>query len=83
MRRVVTAYGETISPEKVRAWLEQPGPHAVILPSATWQKIRASSDDAWTPGWKIYENRGWNTGRGLDLKKGQLALIDLTLVVKK
>jgi len=79
MRRVSRADGEFIPDSDVVSYLNQPGPHAVILSTARWQKIGATPD----PSWKIFEARGWNTAKAWDSKQNCLATIDLTLIVKQ
>lgn len=73
MRRVANGYGQAIPEKDVLSFLGQPGPRAVVLTSALWQKIEGSLDHAHPP-WKTYTARGFNAAKG--------SLIDLTLVVK-
>jgi 4-amino-4-deoxy-L-arabinose transferase-like glycosyltransferase len=74
MRRVSKDYGEAIPETAVISYLAQPGPHAVILSTALWQKLSSGSTEA-NPAWKIYEARGFNAAK--------LSWLDLTLVVKR
>ena len=71
MRRVVKGYGPAIPPEKVLSFLDQPGPRAVLLSSALWQKLSANAPAS---AWKTFEARGINAAK--------VGSIDLTLVVK-
>jgi len=87
MRRVSTNYGQVIQASEVDAFLKQPGPRAVLLSSGLYKMISdeaATSVRVPTPAtsWKIYQTSGWNTAKGWDSKRGGLALMDLTLVVK-
>jgi 4-amino-4-deoxy-L-arabinose transferase-like glycosyltransferase len=70
MRRVVHGYGDTIPATKVVAFLNEPGPRAVLLSTALWQQLRAGTD----PAWKAVEARGFNAAKG--------RFVDLTLIVK-
>jgi 4-amino-4-deoxy-L-arabinose transferase-like glycosyltransferase len=70
MRRVTTAYGQSIPASQVVAFLRQPGPHAVVLTTALGQRLPITSD----PAWKIFSAHGFNAAKG--------NFIDLTLVVK-
>lgn len=70
MRRTVKGYGKTIPETDILPFLNQPGPHAVVLSTALWQRLRTGSD----PSWKVVEARGWNAAKG--------RFIELTLVVK-
>jgi 4-amino-4-deoxy-L-arabinose transferase-like glycosyltransferase len=69
MRRIVRAPLDEISGNEVVAYLNQPGPHAVILSTDVWMRNQTRNS-----AWKIYEARGFNAAR--------LAKLDLTLVVK-
>jgi len=82
MRRVTKAYAESISEAGALDYLNQPGPRAMVLSTSLWERIKPASDNA-NPSWTIYQARGWNTARGWNSAKGTLALVDLTLVVKK
>ena len=73
MRRVAKGYGQSIPESEVVPFLNQPGPHAVVLSSALWQRIDMTSNTT-HPSWKIFKTRGFNTAKG--------NFIDLTLVVK-
>ncbi len=70
MRRVVKGYGHAIGDSEVIAFLDQPGPRAVVLSSALWSRLAGPSH----PSWKVVEARGFNAAK--------LGSIDLTLVVK-
>ena len=70
MRRVTKGYGKSIPESEVMPFLNESGPHAVVLSTALWQRLRAGSD----PSWKIFEARGFNAAKG--------GFVDLTLVVK-
>jgi 4-amino-4-deoxy-L-arabinose transferase-like glycosyltransferase len=70
MRRAVRADGATIPDNEVIAYLQEPGPRAVVLSTKLWNPLAASAD----PGWKIFHARGWNAAK--------LTGLDLTLVVK-
>jgi len=82
MRRIVKGYGQSIPEADVISFLGQPGPRAVVLSSALWKRIEATSPAA-KPDWKIYETPGLNAAKVWDSSKHALALVDLTLVVKK
>ena len=78
MRRVVSGYGQAIPDAEVISFLNQPGPHAVVLSTVLWKKIEEK-----TPGyepwhdyspWKIHTVRGFNAAKG--------NFIDLTLVTQ-
>ncbi|MCE0484910.1 MAG: glycosyltransferase family 39 protein [Methylacidiphilales bacterium] len=72
MRRVTPKYAQSISNLDAGAFLDQPGPHAVILSSSAWKKIEAGTIDL--SSFKIFQARGWNAAKG--------SFVDLTLVVK-
>jgi 4-amino-4-deoxy-L-arabinose transferase-like glycosyltransferase len=72
MRRVVSGYGQSIGEEKVMSFLNEPGPHAVILTSALWRKL---SPPPTPPGLEVFESPGFNAAKG--------GFNDLTLVVKR
>jgi 4-amino-4-deoxy-L-arabinose transferase-like glycosyltransferase len=78
MRRVTKAYGQSIPDSQILPFLNQPGPHAVVLSASLWQRLRAGSD----PAWKVFEAGGLNAAKVWDWKKGAFAFIGLTLVVK-
>jgi 4-amino-4-deoxy-L-arabinose transferase-like glycosyltransferase len=82
MRRVTKAYAEPISEADVLAYLDQPGPRAIVLSTPLWERIKPASHNA-DASWTTYEAGGWNTARGWDSAKGTPAFVDLTLVVKK
>jgi 4-amino-4-deoxy-L-arabinose transferase-like glycosyltransferase len=71
MRHVSQKYGQFIPESEVISFLRKSGPHAVVLSTAAWQRVRADSDAAW----KTVEARGWKSTKG--------SSIDLTLVVKQ
>ena len=71
MRRVVDGYGPTIPSGKVLSFLDEPGPRAVVLSSALWQKL---SETSLSSSWKTFEARGINAAK--------VGPVDLTLVVK-
>jgi 4-amino-4-deoxy-L-arabinose transferase-like glycosyltransferase len=71
MRRVAKGYGKSIPESGVVPFLDQPGPHAVVLSTSLWQRIDRSA--AAHPSWKIEEARGFNAAKG--------RFVDLTLVV--
>jgi len=73
MRRIVTGYGKIISESDVLPFLNQPGPHAVVLSTPLWQRIERNSIFVHSP-WKVFQARGFNAAKG--------GFIDLTLVVK-
>jgi 4-amino-4-deoxy-L-arabinose transferase-like glycosyltransferase len=81
MRRVTKGYGQAISDSEVVPFLNQPGPHAIILSTALWQRLRVSSD----PAWKNFEARGFNAAK-INFKPPcylpKPESLDLTLVVK-
>jgi 4-amino-4-deoxy-L-arabinose transferase-like glycosyltransferase len=70
MRRIVQGYGQLISAADALPFLQKPGPRAVLLATASWQKI----DQAAEPSWKIFSTTAFNTAKG--------HYVDLTLVVK-
>jgi 4-amino-4-deoxy-L-arabinose transferase-like glycosyltransferase len=70
MRGVTKAYAQLLPEKDVAAYLAQPGPRAVILSSALWQKQNGTPD----PTWSIVTAHGLNTAKGTPL--------DLTLVLK-
>jgi 4-amino-4-deoxy-L-arabinose transferase-like glycosyltransferase len=73
MRRVVRGYGQVIPVSQVAAFLEQPGPRAVILTQETWREdVRPQKLD---PDWSVYPESGWNAAR--------LRPVDLVLVIKR
>jgi hypothetical protein len=78
VRRISKNYGQTIAAKDVPSFLRQPGPRAVVLSNAAWDRIRSNAD----PDWRIFSARGWNAAKGWDPAKGTLAFVDLTLVVK-
>jgi len=73
MRRIVTGYGQTIPESEVLSFLAQPGPRAVVVSSALWQKLDSLNRAASIP-LKTYTTRGFNAAKG--------SFIDLTLVVR-
>jgi 4-amino-4-deoxy-L-arabinose transferase-like glycosyltransferase len=73
MRRVVTGYGRAIPSSEMPAFLNQPGPHAVIFSKATLDKSPAIFDGV-RGGIKVYHARGFNAAKG--------SFIGLYLVVK-
>jgi 4-amino-4-deoxy-L-arabinose transferase-like glycosyltransferase len=74
MRRVVKGYGKSISETEILPFLNQSGPHAVVLSTSLWEHLRAGYAHARDPSWKIYKARGFNAAKG--------SIIDLTLIVK-
>jgi 4-amino-4-deoxy-L-arabinose transferase-like glycosyltransferase len=78
MRRIVTGYGQFIGDADVLPFLQQPGPRAVVLSSASWEKLRTNAHSEW----KIFEARGLNAAKFIDSSKRKFALVDLVLVVK-
>jgi 4-amino-4-deoxy-L-arabinose transferase-like glycosyltransferase len=70
MRGETVAYAQFIPEPHVRAFLDQSGPHAVVLTTAKWQQLALTPD----PAWKIFQARGLNAAK--------LRPLDLTLVVK-
>jgi 4-amino-4-deoxy-L-arabinose transferase-like glycosyltransferase len=71
MRRVVKGHGKTIPESEVVSFLAQPGPRAVVLSTALWEKMKKDA----SPAWKTYEARGFNAAK--------LSWLDLTLVVNR
>jgi len=76
MRRVVKGYGKIIPETEVLTYLDQPGPHAVILSSELWPRIRRSrfADEISYSPWRQFSAVGFNAAK--------LNSVDLTLVVK-
>jgi 4-amino-4-deoxy-L-arabinose transferase-like glycosyltransferase len=70
MRHVTTAYADLIDVSKVRAYLDQPGPHAVILSTDLFSKSPQLLD----PDLQVFRARGFNAAKGKP--------IDLTMLVK-
>lgn len=68
MRAVVHRPAYFIHEPQILDFLRQPGPRAVILSTALWEKFSSGSD----PAWKTFRARGWNAAR--------LSSLDLTLV---
>ena len=56
MRRIVTGYGTAIGEGKVMAFLNEPGPHAVVLSSALWRKL---SPPPTPPEFQVFESPGF------------------------
>jgi hypothetical protein len=73
MRRVMKGYGQFIPKSEVGSFLDEPGPHAVLLAGETWAQLYDSTIGGHA-GWKIYSARGFNAAKG--------CFIDLTLIVK-
>jgi len=71
IRRVVKGYGQTIP--QWESFLEQPGPHAVLLSTSAWERVMLISDYSY-PTLRTYQASGFNAAKG--------SFIDLTLVVK-
>ena len=63
MRRVTKAYGQPIPEAEVLPFLNQPGPHAVVLTSSFAQRILDTARSDSDPGWKIFEARGFNAAK--------------------
>ena len=72
MRRVVKGYGQIVPESEVFSFLNQPGPHAVVLSTGLWQRI--GPDATGKPLWKEYQAGGFNAAKGKS--------IDLTMIVK-
>ena len=73
MRRVVRGYAQMIDRDDVAAYLDHPGPRAVILSSELWRRfhfLQVTSQSRW----KVYEAAGFNAAK--------LTSLDLTLIVK-
>ncbi len=70
LRSVCRGYASFLAGKNVGAFLNAPGPHAIVLTTSLWNDLAAKAD----PTWKTYEARGLNTAKGTP--------IDLTLVVK-
>ncbi len=70
MRHVTRAFADFIDAKNVRAYLDQPNSHAVILSTDLWQQLDIPS----RPGWTIVQAQGFNAAKGKP--------IDLTLIVK-
>lgn len=73
MRRVVGGYGHVIPENDVLAFLDLPGPRAVILSTALWKKLEPTYGKA-AASWKTFQARGFNAAKG--------SFVDLTMVVK-
>ena len=71
MRHAVKGYGQTIP--QWESFLEQPGPHAVLLSTSAWERVMLISDYSY-PTLRTYQASGFNAAKG--------SFIDLTLVVK-
>jgi 4-amino-4-deoxy-L-arabinose transferase-like glycosyltransferase len=78
MRRVSKSYGQFIAEADIASFLNQPGPHAVILSTSLWEKMRGSANYPW----QVFYAQGWNTAKAWDSSKHTWAFVDLTLVVK-
>ncbi len=71
MRRVVKGYAQSIPEAEVATFLNQPGPHAVILSDQAFGRLQENRNLLL---WKFYSARGFNAAKG--------SFIDLTLVLK-
>ena len=72
MRRVVRSFGQEIGTRRVLAFLQQPGPLALLVTTETWAKIQPAQN--MDPTFKIFSTRGWNAAKG--------SFINLTLIIK-
>ena len=73
MRRVTREYGQVIPVSGVAAFLQQPGPRAVVLTNAAWREKVFLGKTA--PKLEVYLESGFNAAR--------LRFVDLVLVVKR
>jgi 4-amino-4-deoxy-L-arabinose transferase-like glycosyltransferase len=72
MRRVTKGYGKVIPKTEVLSFLNQSGPHAIILSTALWEEL--IYDAIPNPDWHVRTARGFNAAKG--------SFIDLVLVLK-
>lgn len=70
MRRVSHHLAHTLDEAEVIPFLDQPGPHAVILTTTCWQKLAADAP----PGTVTFQAQGLNCGK--------FGFVDLTLAIK-
>ncbi len=71
MRRVVKGFAQTIPESEVETFLSQPGPHAVILSTPAFGRLKGATS---APPRKVYFASGFNAAKG--------RFVDLTLIVK-
>ena len=79
-RRVVRAPVDEIGEDAAAAYLEEPGPRALILTADAWARLHLAN-----AAWKIYESRGFNAARPLSfhgLRLPKRVPLKLTLVLK-
>lgn len=69
-RQRITGYLKIIRPREAEAFLQQPGPRALCLPS----RVAQDRLPAFDPNWKVYTTHGSNVAKGKS--------VDLTLIVK-